>query len=348
MAEVDRRQAAAYTLAMPAWRSPEFWVIIAAVAVLTAGHYVTSTHDPFWHDLFRRLYYLPIVLAGFRYGLKGGLATAGAVSLVFLPHVLATHETLHVQASEARFEIPLYLAVGAITGILADRQRRAESAMRRTERLKTLGEMAAGVAHEVKNPLAAIRSSAELLKSRVSGRETELAGIVVAEVDRLNRVVTDLLLYARPAPLKRERIRLSQVLDSCAAFLAPVAGEKQVVFEKSYPGAEPAVNADPDRVRQVLLNVMLNAVEASPEGAAVRMNVSRAGRHVTVTVSDAGPGMSQDQLERAGEPFFTTKRGGTGLGLAIARRVVAEHGGRLTIESSSGRETTVSVTLPVR
>ena len=331
---------------MRAWRNPEFWIIVAAVLVLTVGHYTAPVHDPFWHDLFRRLYYLPIILAGFRYGLAGGLATAAAVSVLFLPHVLATRLVLVRQAIETVFEIPLYFVVAVVTGVLADRQRRAESAMRRAERLKTLGEMAAGVAHEVKNPLTAIRSSAELLKSRVSGRDAELAGIVVSEVDRLNRVVNDLLLYARPAPLRRERTALSLVLDSCTELLAPVAAQKRVALEKSYPDTEPQVNADPDQMRQVFLNLMLNAIEASPEGGAVRVSVA-AGREVTVAVSDSGPGMPRDQLARAGEPFFTTKSGGTGLGLAIARRIVAEHQGRLAIESSPGKGTTVSVILPV-
>src|SRR5512138_1281531 len=137
-------------MSRPIWRQPEFWTTVAAVGVLTLGHYTASSHDPFWHDLFRRLYYLPIILAGFRYGLKGGLTTAGIVSLLFLPHVLMTRAMLPRQASEAAFEIPLYVVVGVVTGILSDRQRIAGESLRRAERLKTLGEMAAGMAHEVK------------------------------------------------------------------------------------------------------------------------------------------------------------------------------------------------------
>jgi two-component system sensor histidine kinase HydH len=118
----------------PLWRQPEFWTTVAAVMVLTIGHYAASSHDPFWHDLFRRLYYLPIILAGFRFGLKGGLATAAIISLVFLPHVLMMKTMLPRQASEAVFEIPLYLVVGIVTGILSDRQRKANESLRRAER----------------------------------------------------------------------------------------------------------------------------------------------------------------------------------------------------------------------
>ncbi len=330
---------------MRALRQPEFWVIAAAVAVLTVGHYTASQHDPFWHDLFRRLYYLPIVLAGFRYGLRGGLATAAAVSVVFLPHVLMTREMLHMQALEARFEIPLYLVVGVVTGILTDRQRRANEVLRRTEKLKTLGEMAAGMAHEVRNPLAAIRSSAQLLEGKVTGREAGLVDIIISEVDRLNQVVIQFLQYARPAPVKRSPCRLSEVLDGCVALLAPVAAERSVALEKLYPADDPEVFADPNQLRQVFINLILNAIDAVPEGGRVEIDVRTAGSSVSGLVRDNGPGIPAERLQKAFEPFFTTKEGGTGLGLAVAQRIVSEHGGTLTLESRRGFGAIARVTL---
>jgi len=328
-------------------KQPELWIIVASVAVLTAGHYLASTADPFWHDLFRRLYYLPILLAGFRYGLRGGLITAGAVSALFLPHVLLSIHLLHVQASEARFEIPLYLAIGAVTGILADRQRRADSALRRAERLKTLGEMAAGMAHEVKNPLAAIRSSAELMQTSSDPRCSELSGLVVSEADRLNKVVNDFLQYARPAAPRQQRQKLSRIIVSCLELLAPVIAEKRVRVERKFAPDEPDANVDPDLLRQVLLNLILNAVQVSAQGGHLEVSVSAVGRQLEASVKDSGPGMSADTLKRACEPFFTTKQGGTGLGLAIAQRIVQEHGGRLILESGPAKGTSASVVLPL-
>ena len=319
---------------------------MAAVAVLTIGHYVAPTHDPFWHDLFRRLYYLPIILAAFRYGLGGGLVTSVLVSLLFLPHVLMTRAMLLRQASEAVFEIPLYLVVGVVTGILSDRQRRANESLRRAERLKTLGEMAAGMAHEVKNPLAAIRSSAQILSERVSGKEAQFAHIVVSEVDRLNRVVNEFLVYARPAPLKREPVLLSGLLDSCLELLAPVVKQAGVAVERTYPADEGTVDADPNQLRQVFLNLILNAVQAAGSKGCVAASIRQSGRETRVTMKDNGPGIEPDKLRSVFEPFFTTKPGGTGLGLPIAQRIVAEHGGRLIIESTPGAGTTATVILP--
>jgi two-component system, NtrC family, sensor histidine kinase HydH len=328
------------------WSQPEFWTTVAAVFVLSVGHYAAPTHGPFWHDLFRRLYYLPIILAAFRYGLGGGLATSVLVSLLFLPHVLMTRAMLPRQASEAVFEIPLYLVIGIVTGILSDRQRKANESLRRAERLKTLGEMAAGMAHEVKNPLAAIRSSAQILTERVSGKEGQFAQIIVSEVDRLNRVVNEFLEYARPAPLKREPVRLSVLLDSCLELLAPVTSEAGVTVNRAYPLGEHKVDADTNQLRQVFLNLILNAVQAMHAGGEVTLNIRQGGGSTWVSVSDSGPGIRSDELRQVFEPFYSTKPGGTGLGLPIAQRIVAEHGGRLVIESKPGAGTIATVTLP--
>jgi len=327
-------------------RQPEFWTTVAAVVVLSVGHYAAPTHDPFWYDLFRRLYYLPIILAAFRYGLGGGLATSVLVALLFLPHVLMTRTMLPRQAAEAVFEIPLYIVVGVVTGILSDRQRKANESLRRAERLKTLGEMAAGMAHEVKNPLAAIRSSAQILSERVTGKEAEFANIVVSEVDRLNRVVNEFLAYARPAPLRREPVLLSGLLDSCLELLAPVIEQAGVNVKRVYPEGERKVEVDPNQLRQVFLNLILNAVQAMGQGGELAVSIGPDAGGARVTVADNGPGIEPDKLKRIFEPFFSTKPGGTGLGLPIAQRIVAEHGGRLEIESKPGEGTTVTVALP--
>jgi two-component system, NtrC family, sensor histidine kinase HydH len=330
----------------PLWRQPEFWTTVAAVIVLSAGHYTAPTHDPFWHDLFRRLYYLPIILAAFRYGLGGGLATSVLVSLLFLPHVLMTRVMLPRQASEAVFEIPLYLVVGVVTGILSDRQRKANDSLRRAERLKTLGEMAAGMAHEVKNPLAAIRSSAQILSERVDGKEVQFAGIIVREVDRLNKVVNEFLDYARPAPLRREPVKLGDLLDFCLELLAPVIKQAGVAIERTNPAGEGTVNADPNQIRQVFLNLILNAIQAVEKQGRVEVSITHSGHEARVTVKDNGRGIPPDKLKNVFEPFYTTKPGGTGLGLPIAQRIVAEHGGKLVIESTPGAGTTATVILP--
>jgi signal transduction histidine kinase len=250
------------------------------------------------------------------------------------------------QASEAVFEIPLYLIIGVVTGVLSDRQRKANESLRRSERLKSLGEMAAGMAHEVKNPLAAIRSSAQIITERVSGKEAQFAQIIVSEVDRLNRVVNEFLDYARPAPLKREPVILSGLLDSCLELLAPVIKQAGVTIKRGYPQGEHKVSADPNQLRQVFLNLILNAVQAMHAGGEVALELRQEGGCTRVLVRDTGPGIPSDKLRQVCEPFYSTKPGGTGLGLPIAQRIVAEHGGRLEIACETGAGTTAIVILP--
>lgn len=328
------------------FRQPVFWTTAAAVALLSVGHYAAPVNEPFWHDLFRRLYYLPIILAAFRYGLAGGIIAAAAVTLAFLPHVAMTAHSLHVQVLEARFEVPLYFAVGAITGLLSDRQRRASDALRRAERLQTLGTMAAGLAHEVRNPLAAIRSSAEMLGAATDGRGSELAGIVVTEADRLNRLVTDFLQYARPASPRRSPVLASSLLDACLALVRPQLVARHAVVATSFPAGEREIAADPDQLRQVFLNLLLNALQAIPEGGRIAVSVEQDRGETRIVISDNGPGIPGDRLARVCEPFYSTREGGTGLGLAVARRIVTEHGGRLEITSPDRGGVRATVLLP--
>ncbi len=332
----------------PLWHQFEFWATFTAILVLMLGHYLTNPEMHFWHDLFRRLSYLPIITAGFRYGWKGGILSAGVIITLFLPHVFLTRATLVHQAREAVFEIPLYLTVGAITGILADRQRRMQEELYHGERLKTLGEMAAVMAHEVKNPLAVIRSSVQILAGRVSDKETELTTLVITEVDRLNRLIEDFLQYARPAPLRLQLVAVEELLGSALKFLEPVIGEKNIRVEKLSPKKGLKILADPNQLRQVFLNLLLNATQAVKPGGEIKVGFEATGNSVRVFISDNGPGIPQDKLKFVFEPFWTTKTRGTGLGLAIAQRIVNEHGGRLILKSEVGKGTTAWVILKKR
>lgn len=329
----------------PLWHQFEFWATVGVIVVLMSGHYLINPHNHFWHDLFRRLSYVPIIIAGFRYGLKGGIGTAGIIALLFLPHVFLTRRTLIGQAREAVFEIPLYLVVGVVTGVLSDRQRSAEEKLLQADRLKTMGTVAAGIAHEVKNPLTAIRSSVQILSGRLSDNDSELAALALSEIDRLNRLIEEFLQYARPAPLQLQSIEVREILDSALKFLEPLIVDKKVRIEKSYPEKGERVSADPNQLRQVFLNLILNAVQAVEPGGVIKVGVERKGKMVQVFIKDDGPGIPKSKIALVFEPFWSTKPQGTGLGLAIAQRIVKEHGGKLELESELGKGTTALISL---
>jgi two-component system sensor histidine kinase PilS (NtrC family) len=227
--------------------------------------------------------------------------------------------------------------------------RRMEAAMQRAERLAAVGRLAAGIAHEIRNPLAAISGSIELLNASMAtdaARENkELMGIVLREVERLNGLITDLLEFARPRALETQRL---DVAATMAEMLRVFENDKRLggaAVELRAPEGAVEVDADPGQLRQVVWNLLRNAAEAAP-GQPITVEVRGDERFASLTVRDRGPGIPAEHRARMFEPFFSTKDGGTGLGLATVHRIVEEHKGAVEIESPPGGGAAVTVRLP--
>lgn len=326
------------------------------------------------HDIFQRLYYIPIILAAFWYGLRGGLVAALAVSVAYAPHIVFQWGGHLGMELEKYLEILMYNVVGGVTGLLAGREQRRrqqleetargleasyakleeqseriiaiEGQLRRAERLSLLGEMSAVVAHEIRNPLGSIRGTAEILKDDFSpgDRKYEFVEILVKETERLNRVVEEFLRQARPQPGPRQRFDLAEELHLVTTLVAAEAKRRGVSLELRELSA--VLCGDRDQLRQVVLNLLLNALHATPAGGTVTLSARRDGAQLLLQVSDTGAGISAADLPRVFEPFFTTKEEGTGLGLAVAKRIATAHGGTLEVASQEGQGTTVSLRLP--
>jgi two-component system sensor histidine kinase PilS (NtrC family) len=226
--------------------------------------------------------------------------------------------------------------------------RRMETQVRNAERLAVIGGVAAAVAHEIRNPLASISGSIELLRTApVDAENRELMDIVLREVDRLNRLVTEMLDYARPRDPMALPIDLGAVLDETARVFAQDRGRThiRVELDVAADAAATRVVADPAQLRQVVWNLLANAADAMPAGGTVTLGLAVAGGWADLTVADHGTGIGADDLEHIFEAFFTTKRAGTGLGLPTVHRIVTAHGGQVSVASEPGRGTTVTVRL---
>jgi signal transduction histidine kinase len=235
---------------------------------------------------------------------------------------------------------------GGGTEILAlffdlSRRKEVEAEVRRAERLAALGRLSAGVAHEIRNPLAGIRTTAELLKTRLpdGDERVRFTEVILEETHRLDRIVGSLLQFAKPAEPKLEPIDLGALLDRAVQLASGKASEHRVSIRRSSPRSGPIPLADRDQILQVLLNLILNAIEATPAGGEVRVGATgpagRAGT-VTIRVEDGGDGVPASIRERIFDPFFTTKPGGTGLGLSISEHIVRRHGGTIRMEKPAG------------
>lgn len=227
--------------------------------------------------------------------------------------------------------------------------RRLEEEVARSRRLASLGSLAAGVAHEIRNPLSSIKGFATWFRERYrdnpEGRET--AEVMIREVDRLNRVITQLLEFARPLTMNRVPTPLPAVIRHALKMVEGEARKKGVALETDLSAEIGEVPLDADRMTQVFLNLCLNAIAAMEAGGILRVSLARRDeRTVRITVADTGIGIPKKDLPRVFDPYFTTRSSGTGLGLAIVQKIVEAHGGEVRLESEPGKGTTATVLLP--
>lgn len=474
-------------------------VTVLMLAVVAGLHLLSDTvamAGPM-HLLFRKLYYVPIMYAGFVFGWRGGLSVAIAASLLLLPHAHVTSGTLIGENVDNLYEIAMYLAIGLLFGWLRDLEERKaadltqvsrrleeayhtleeraiqlvniqdymqailrsitsgvitvgpdgsvttvnvaaermlgmseaemvprrigllfrddggidESLMRflrgqtpkmvtdvrvvtvdgrtvhakvamarmrdpggrvfgavvtledvsevraltdqliRADRLAAMGELTAGVAHEVRNPLGIIRASVQLVEDPGAdpARVQDATRVIKQEIDRLDKVIKALLDFGRPSAPTLRITNVEDVVNDVVLFTRQFAGQAQVEIETVFSAADPTVMADADQLKQVLVNLVSNAVQAMGDGGGtIEVRVWDDDSFVFVSVADTGPGMAPEVLEKVFDPFYSTRDGGTGLGLTIVHRIIDQHGGRVEVESALGRGTMFTVALPAR
>ena len=226
--------------------------------------------------------------------------------------------------------------------------RQMEEAVRRSDRLAVVGGLAAGLAHEIRNPLASMCGSIQILggSPRLDDQERRLMRVVLSEAERLEALVRDFLSFARPASPKLETLDGALVVTETVDLFRPQAAARGIDLEIRADG-QVQIKADPRQIRQVLWNLLGNAADACQPGGRVRVHLTRHNELALLEVADSGEGIGADDLNRIFDPFFTTKERGTGLGLAIVHRIVEAHGGELSVRSEPGKGSTFRVALPL-
>ena len=224
-----------------------------------------------------------------------------------------------------------------------------QDAMKRKEKLMALGHLAAGVAHEIRNPLSSIKGLAKYFAERTpaGGESHELAQVMAKEADRLNRVVSELLELVKPAHLTLQQVDLNEVITHSLNLVSQDAASREIQLRFSASSTLPAIQADPDRLTQVLLNLYLNAIHAIGRQGTITVEASESsGDRVKIVVIDSGKGIAAEQLEAIFTPYFTTKADGTGLGLAVVQNIIEQHGGTIHVASVEGKGATFTLWLP--
>ena len=344
-----------------------FGILLLAVVGIGLLHIFTPGDLVFYHDTYRRLSYFPIAVGAILFGITGGLTLAILTSLAFIPHIiLFMGEGTEAYLSELT-EILLYIAVAVIIGFIASKERRlrekyellsvklkrsyarlhsetellieVEEQLKASRKLSILGQLSASLAHEIKNPLGSIKGTAEILLDEFPENHPkhEFVKILVQEVDRLNTSVDEVLLFSRhPQTLEQEKDKecLSKVITRVFKLTQNRTEKKKIAFRLTEVDACRDCLVDGHRYSQVLLNMLLNAIDAVDHNGRIEIACQREASWAVVSVSDDGPGVFDTELEKVFEPFYSRKENGTGLGLSISKKIVEGYGGKLEIEKS--------------
>jgi signal transduction histidine kinase len=343
----------------PVLVEPWRWRVVSGLAVLAV-----AVLDRVTQGAFSPFYGLPVVLAAIREGWLGGLAAA-VLSVILLVAV-----SPDFGVSEG-VEAVSFACVGVAAGLLAERDRRQKrhyqqlaeqlssvyekvqanfEGMKRAERLSALGQLSAGLAHEIRNPLASISGSAAILKRNqdLDQKQAKCIDIITNECQRLNGLLTNFLNFARPRPPRFQTVELEPLFDNVLALAAHGVRGKTVHFDKHIEPGLPPAECDPEQLEQVLLNLMINAIEASPDGDTIQLSAVSEDQRIVVQVIDRGHGVAPSHVDRLFDPFFTTKEHGTGLGLPVAHQIMRQMGGSLLAQRNSGEGMTFSVVLSAK
>lgn len=344
-------------------------MLAAAILAISSAYIYVPRSELLWSRILQYLYFLPIVLAAFWFGWKGGVAAAVFAALTYLPEFLLiwrrspdiTHDEI-IQAVEL-------LLVGSVLGVLADRERKQKRALqqateqlsltyrqlqtnfeqlKRAERLSAVGQLSANLAHEIRNPLASIEGAADLLKPGTVSAEMqdEFVAIIRKECRRLSRLLSDMLDFARPRSPRYEPASIAAIIESVASLMAIPAQKAGIRLQIEAPDGLPEIPCDREQIRQVLVNLTMNAIQAMPDGGGIALSAQSAGNKMLIEVKDQGVGVPLGALDELFSPFFTTKKDGTGLGLSVAQQIVTAHGGEFFVNPNSPKGTVFSFSLP--
>jgi signal transduction histidine kinase len=340
--------------------------LVVALAVVT---WMTPPRAVVLHNILHHLNILPFMFAGLFFGWRGAIKTILLASVLQAPSLYRHWFSAPLDAQDQIVELSTFGAAGIIAGFLADRERtqrkqveatKAElehvhlelqqniDRLKKTERLTAAGQLSASLAHEIRNPLASISGAAGILSRGQASPESrgECLEILMKESQRLNKLLTNFLDFARPRLPRLQATDPAAIVQSVTVLAQHAAYTHNVSLELQTQQPSREIECDPEQIKQLLLNLILNAIQATPANGAVLIRSFFQPDRLCIEVCDQGPGIASEAKERIFEPFFTTKENGTGLGLAIAANIATQHQGTLSCRTRQPIGTIFRVELP--
>ena len=371
-----------------------FWwgVVTLLVVIISIFHYATPTTARQFHLVYMQSYFIPILIAAFQFGVRGGLATAFVVSIIYVPHIMLQWIGHTEHTLLGLLQILMFNVIGYLTGLKAQREKEEkqryqqaalelkksleklkqqsheladlEAQLRQSDRLAVVGELTASLAHELRNPLGTIRGAVEILSDELpqSDKQSEFFQILIQETERMSAVVENYLSFARKQKNPASQYDVRKIVHNTCLILASRARKEQIHIREKLPEQPVILKGDPNDLRQILVNLLMNAMEAMPSPGTISLDCQRieinekssessqnenGGPGLRLSIKDPGTGIAADALKDVFKPFYTTKKNGSGLGLSIVKRIADQHHWKIEVTSQPGQGTEFILTIPL-
>ena len=325
----------------------KIFIIIFLLNIITCTIFLTEQTHYRYHSIFWEFYFIPLILAAFWFGWRGALLTSGSVTLFYVFFLTFYWHGISAAKVNTFIEIIFLNLVAVILGTLREREDKQRRRAQKAENLAVIGKAVSGVAHDMKTPLVAIAGFARqvLKKMGEDDPQREKLDIIHREAQRLDGMVKDMLDYARPLELRLAPNDVNQLLRESLEVAQDLAREQEVTLETQLGADIPLTPLDAGRMKQVFLNLVTNAIQASPAGETVTVRSALGEQNITIDVVDRGGGIPPEQRENIFVPFFTTKKEGVGLGLSMVKNIVSAHHG--AVEFFDNRNPSQGVTFRI-
>ena len=324
-------------------------IVLSTILGITLFHY-SSGINPFIHQVYGKFYFIPILLSALWFGLKGGILSSVLVDILLLPHFFLAWGSTTLGLWSVLLEAPALNLAGLVFGYLSDKGREGRRlAEEKVEHLVSLEKNCSFAAHEMKNIGIVIHGFANLLhrKSHVSGEATKFLGVIEEESLRLERLAKGMLNFFSPPTMKKERLDLNEFLKGVILLAEEAVREKGIEFQSEVPDRLPSIRMDADRVKEVLVNLLHNAIHATLPGGSVFLRICENSHLIKFQIIDTGKGIPPETMSKIFLPFYTTNPNGNGVGLAYSKKIIEAHGAKIEVDSRVGKGTRFTVLLPL-
>jgi len=316
-------------------------IIGSLILIVTILHYSTMHHDIASHIAHRELYFIPILLSSFWFGMGYGILISLIISVIYAPQLFGSMDSRFI-FWQVMFQIIMFNFVALMVGYLVERWKRQQERMLVVERAATLGDAAKAVAYEMKDLLASLKSIATTHRENFA----ELGQDYERELQHLEQMVDILSSFKSAGTIQTFAYDLNAIVRQRISFHRPIAAKTNLSFKADLDERGCPTRINRESIARILDRVVQNAIEASPAGASIYVATKRGGDYSHVTIIDEGPGIRPDDLSKIFKPFFSTKPGGSGLSLSSSHKVIHELGGDIQVSSTYGKGTTFTIVVP--